>query len=234
MKQIMACVLMGFGLFGPGLALAQGASGTVVELYTSQGCSSCPPADAFLTKLAQEPGVIALALHVDYWDYIGWRDQFAKPEFTERQRDYARALGSRTIYTPQMIVAGKDQAVGSDPALVAGMIRRHQSAEPMVVLQLMRVGDTVQVRASARVGLDRSLVLQLVRYRPSEVVAIKRGENAGRSIEYSNIVTAWTRIGTWDGAGDLAMDLTAPGGDAVVVILQEDGPGMIYAASVLK
>ena len=244
MKLIVARLLRGLTLLlvgllvGPlafaGPAQAQGASGTVVELYTSQGCSSCPPADAYLARLAQEPGVIALALHVDYWDYIGWADSFGNPKFTDRQRAYARAAGSATIYTPQMIVAGTDQAVGSDPDAVSGMIRRHQSAAAMVVLQLMRQGGTVQVRATARVALDGPLVVQLVRYRPSAMVAIKRGENAGQTIEYTNIVTSWARIGQWDGAADLEMSVPAPGSDAVVIILQAEGPGMIYAASQLK
>ena len=234
MKRIIASALFGLSLLLPGAVLAQGASGTVVELYTSQGCSSCPPADAYLTELSQEPGVIALALHVDYWDYIGWEDEFANAKFTDRQRAYAKASGSTTIYTPQMIIAGKDQAVGSDLAAVAGMIRRHQAAEDMVVLQLMRKGSTVLVRASARVALPVPLVVQLVRYRPRALVAIKSGENAGRTIEYSNIVTSWSRVGMWNGASDLNMDLPAPGSDAVVVILQDTGPGMIYAASQLK
>ena len=234
MKRIIAGWLVGFGLMLPLPVLAQGASGTVVELYTSQGCSSCPPADAYLAKLAQEPGVIALALHVDYWDYIGWQDTFASPRFTDRQRAYARAAGSRTIYTPQMIVQGRDQAVGSDPDEVAGMIRRHQSAEAMVVLQLMRQGDQVQIRASARVTLEGPLVVQLVRYRPLTRVVIERGENAGRTIEYANVVTSWARVGEWAGTGDLDIAVPAPGAEAVVVILQEPGPGKIYAASVLK
>ncbi len=234
MKRMIAIALCGLSLLVAGPVQAQGASGTVVELFTSQGCSSCPPADAYLTKLALEPGVIALALHVDYWDYIGWEDKFGSSKFTDRQRAYAAAMGSRTIYTPQMIVGGKDQAVGSDPDAVAGMIRRHQSAAAMVVLQVMRDGGTVSIRAAARVALPSPLIVQLVRYKPVALVAIKRGENAGRTIEYTNIVTSWARIGKWDGASDLVMDAPAPGGDAVVVILQAEGPGMIFAASAVK
>jgi hypothetical protein len=234
MKRMIAVALSGLSLLVASPVLAQAASGTVVELYTSQGCSSCPPADAYLTRLSQEPGVIALALHVDYWDYIGWEDKFASPKYSDRQRAYARASGTSTIYTPQMIIQGKDQAVGSDPDAVAGMIRRHQSAESMVVLQLMRDGGTVSIRAAARVALSAPLIVQLVRYKPTARVAIERGENAGRTIEYTNIVTSWARIGKWDGASDLVMDAPAPGGDAVVVILQEEGPGMIFAASSVK
>lgn len=238
MKRIIAGLLIGFGLMGPvaapNSALAQGVSGTVVELYTSQGCSSCPPADAYLAKLAREPGVIALALHVDYWDYIGWADTFGNPRFSDRQRDYARAAGGTTIYTPQMVVQGVDHAVGSDPDDVAGMIRRHQSGAAMVVLQLTRQGKEVRVHAKARVALEGPLVVQLVRYRPLAKVVIERGENAGRTINYVNIVTSWTKVGEWRGGGDLDMVVPAPGAEAVVVILQEPGPGMIFAASALR
>ena len=234
MKRIIAGWLVGFGLMLPLPVLAQGASGTVVELYTSQGCSSCPPADEYLAKLAQEPGIIALALHVDYWDYIGWKDKFGNPKFTDRQRAYARASGSTTIYTPQMIVAGVDRVEGSDPGRVAGDIRRHQSADAMVVLQLMRKGNTLTIRATPVARIDQRLIVQLVRYRPRESVAIKHGENAGRTIDYANIVTSWTRVGDWSGAGDLNMTVPVQGADPVVVILQAEGPGRIYAASVLK
>ncbi len=234
MTRIVAGWFLVLGLMLPLPTLAQGTPGTVVELFTSQGCSSCPPADEYLGKLAQEPGVIPLALHVDYWDYIGWEDGFADPRFTDRQRAYARVAGKSTIYTPQMIVGGVDHVVGSDPDMVAGMIRRHQSAEQTVTLSLVRQGDEVAISATARAGLGAPLVVQLVRFMPSARVEIERGENAGRAITYSNIVTSWTRVGQWDGAADLSLTVPAPGPDAVVVILQEDGPGLIRAASVLK
>jgi hypothetical protein len=234
MKRFLAPVLLGMALFQTAPVLAEGVSGTVVELYTSMGCSSCPPADAYLARLAKEPGIIPLALHVDYWDYIGWADKFGSPKFTARQRAYGLAFASRSIFTPQMIIGGVDSEVGSDPDGVAGSIRRHQSAEGMVVLQLMRSGGSVEIRASARVALDAPLVVELVRYVPHESVAIGRGENAGRTIEYTNIVTSWTQIGKWDGASDLKMSVPVKGDDPVVVILQAEGPGMIFAASQLK
>ena len=106
------------------LARAQG-SPVVVELFTSQGCSSCPPADALLRKLAEEEDVIALALHVDYWDYLGWKDSFATPKFTARQRAYAKKARSRSIYTPQMVVQGEDRVVGNDAEMVLARISEH-------------------------------------------------------------------------------------------------------------
>lgn len=210
------------------------AVGTVVELYTSQGCSSCPPADEYLRKLAEEPGVIALALHVDYWDYIGWTDKFGNPKFTARQKAYAHAGGSNTIYTPQMIVGGVDRVEGTDPALVEGAIRRHQAASPGVALQLARHGETVQIAAQAVPPLATPLRVQLVRYHPSARVHIEYGENAGQVLDYANIVTAWSIVGMWDGQSDLHLTASVEGTDPVVVILQEDGPGRIYAAAQVK
>jgi hypothetical protein len=233
MKTLLASAMCGALLMGGAAASAQSATGTVVELYTSQGCSSCPPADAYLTQLAREPGVIALALHVDYWDYIGWKDKFGHSAFSDRQRAYARVAGSRSIYTPQMVIGGVDEAVGSNPDRVSGIIRRHQSADPMVVLQLMRSGNSVKIHAEPKVALDEDLMVQLVRFHPSEHVAIKRGENAGHTIEYSNIVTSWKVVGMWDGRGELDLNVPAAGADKVVVILQAEGPGMIFAAAQL-
>ena len=233
--RLFAQALCGL-LLGIGAApvVAQSSSGVVVELYTSQGCSSCPPADAYLAELAQDHGVIALALHVDYWDYIGWKDSFANGKFTDRQKDYALAGGSSTIYTPQMIVGGMDRVEGSNPEKVEGSIRRQQSAQPMVVLQLMRSGDQVMIHATAQTALSGPLVVQLVRYRPTETVTIKHGENAGRTITYTNIVTSWARIAEWPGTDDLDLSLPLLGADPVVVIVQQPGPGMILAASVLR
>ncbi len=112
--------------------MAQSTEGVVVELYTSQGCASCPPADEFLAELATHDEVIALALHVDYWDYIGWEDSFAQAAFTERQKMYARAIKSRTIYTPQMIIGGIDRVEGNTPDAVVNLIGKHMAVERTV------------------------------------------------------------------------------------------------------
>ena len=173
--------LMGLWLGSTGMAMAQGASGVVVELYTSQGCSSCPPADAYLKKLAAEPGIIALALHVDYWDYIGWADDFASPDYTARQKTYAHAMSSNSIFTPQMIVAGVDSAEGTDASQVEGAVRRHMAAADMVALQLMRQGQTLTIHATANASIGQPLRVQLVRYNPSETREIKHGEKDRRA-----------------------------------------------------
>jgi len=203
----------------------------VVELYTSQGCSSCPPADEFLAELAGHEGVIALALHVDYWDYIGWEDSFAQAGFTERQKSYARAIKSRLIYTPQMVIGGVDRVEGNTPDAVVKMIGKHKGVESPVRLSVERQGDMVVIRAVADPALPDGAVVELVRYVPSAVVQIERGENAGRTVTYRNIVTEWTKVADWPGVAPLELTAPAPGGEPVVVIVQEPGPAAVLAAA---
>lgn len=216
-----------------GVAAAQ-TQPVVVELYTSQGCSSCPPADAFMATLAQDPNVIALALHVDYWDYIGWKDTFANPAFTKRQKSYARAIGSRTIYTPQMIVAGDDRVEGNDPMEVSNKIRRHAMAKSPVALTIERSGAKLMIRAVANPPLSGAARVQLVRYMPEQTVEIGRGENAGRAVTYHNIVTSWVDLGEWTGTAPLEMTADVSGTEPVVVIVQSQGPAEVLAAARLR
>ncbi|HSF63926.1 MAG TPA: DUF1223 domain-containing protein [Paracoccaceae bacterium] len=235
MRQIVSAAC-GF-LFAVTLAQgaqAQGEPGVVVELYTSQGCSSCPPADDFMAVLADEPGVIALALHVDYWDYLGWADAFAQAQFTDRQKAYARSAGKKMIYTPQMIVGGQDRMVGHKVEDVRAAIARHAGLPRDVRLTVTREGDTIRITATAVPPADRRLRVQLVRYLPEQQVAIERGENAGRIVTYRNIVTSWQGVGEWHAMTPLDMGLPAQGDEPVVVILQEDGPAQIVAAAALR
>lgn len=224
--------------FGLSFALAGAATAqtqpVLVELYTSQGCSSCPPADEFMARLAKDPNVVALSLHVDYWDYIGWKDTFAAPQFTKRQKAYARAIGSRTIYTPQMIVAGQDRVEGNDPMGVSDKIRHHMTVQSPVQLNLVRDGNQVLITAIRKEpGLSKMRV-QLVRYIAQETVLIGRGENAGREVVYHNIVTSWQPIAEWDGTAPFEMRADAPGADPVVVIVQNDGPAEVLAVARLE
>ncbi len=206
----------------------------VVELYTSQGCSSCPPADALLEELAQMDDIIPLALHVDYWDYIGWKDSFADPAYTRRQRSYARAAGHRTVYTPQMIVGGADHVVGYKPMELAQIIQRHQDSAHPADLRLRRKGDTVYIDCKPFTASAQPLVVQMVRYVPQDTVDISRGENAGKTITYHNIVTEWTDLGTWDGTAPLELMVKADGKEPVVVLLQRPGHREILAAARLR
>ena len=215
-----------------GLAVAaQAGPPVVVELYTSQGCSSCPPADVFMERLAADPGVIALSLHVDYWDYIGWADSFARPQFTERQKAYARAAGSRMIYTPQIVVGGLDQVEGSQPELVAALVQKHQAEAVPVALAVERSGERLVVKAETAVPLAGPARVQLVRYLPEKTVTIERGENAGKTVTYRNIVTSWTVLGEWDGAGPYEAEAEVAGPERAAVIVQAAGPAGVLAAA---
>jgi hypothetical protein len=212
------------------MAAAQSRPLVVVELYTSQGCSSCPPADGYLAELVANPDVIALALHVDYWDYIGWKDEFANPAFTDRQKEYARAIGSRTIYTPQMIVNGVDRVEGNNPEAVDSMVKMHLMEPSGVSLRLERNGDQLAIRASGGNGAE-PMIVNVVRYMPNQTVTIERGENAGRTLTYHNIVTGFESVGEWDGVEPLEMETTVTGTAPIAVFLQAEGPGQVLAAA---
>lgn len=219
-----------------GMAQADMTTGNqvVVELFTSQGCSSCPPADAILSELAPSDDVIALALHVDYWDYLGWKDDFADPRYTRRQKAYAHVAGARTVYTPQMVVGGTDHLVGARPVELMALIERHAANPAPVLLSLSRSGGQVEISATSAGKLPNGAVVQLVRYTPQADVTIRGGENGGQTIRYSNIVRSWDAIGEWDGTAPLSLSAPLGGTDPVVVILQEPGPGPILAAARLR
>ena len=226
-RLIAAAALMIMGL---GHTVQAGDQPVVIELYTSQGCSSCPPADKLLGELAGRPDVIALALHVDYWDYIGWADKFANPAFTKRQKYYAKAAGARTIYTPQLIIGGKDHVVGYRPMEVADLIQSHRAAPDQVRVTAIRNGAIVRVEAQVVGRVTGMMVVQLARFSPKETVEIQRGENAGNTYMYHNIVREWAVVGEWDGSVPLSLDVDAPSGPAAVII-QQVGHGPVVAAA---
>lgn len=205
----------------------------VVELYTSQGCSSCPPADEYFHKqLAGRDDVIALAFHVDYWDYIGWKDIHANPAYTQRQHTYARAAGHRSVYTPQMIVNGKDHVVGTHPGKVEGLIKTHLKGSTAVDLSISRDGNQLRIKASA----DKPAPMQVhvIRYKEAEKVSIKRGENAGRVLTYSNIVSEWETVKDWNGRSDLSTNVRVKGDAPIVVLIQHENGGPIETAARIK
>ena len=206
----------------------------VVELYTSQGCSSCPPADEILHQLADREDVIALALHVDYWDYIGWKDPFADPAHAERQRAYARVGQRRTIYTPEMVVQGVTDIVGARPMKLSEAIARHARMAPKVDLDIKRDGNTLVVEAKALEKLNGQMTVHLLSYAPEHTTKIKRGENRGRTLSYANVVEDWKVIGDWDGSGPLNISAEMTDELPSVVIIQEQDAGPILAAARLR
>lgn len=217
-----------------GMAMAD-TRPVVVELFTSQGCSSCPPADEFMHRLSAREDVIALALHVDYWDYIGWKDSFAQPAFTDRQKAYAKAGARRSVYTPQMIVGGLDHVVGTHEDDAMALIARHAAVDHGVAVQAQRnASGQITINAQAAAGVNGPLVIHLVHYAPLQRVDITRGENAGRSVDYANVVTMWRSLGEWDPSVPLEMQAVSETAEPGVVILQRGGTGPILAAAHLR
>lgn len=198
-----------------------------VELFTSQGCSSCPPADALIEKLAAEPGVVAITRPVTYWDQLGWKDTLARPENTDLQRAYGgRNLPGGGVYTPEVVVQGRYGAVGSDERRIRALIAQARiAAAPTLDIS----GDTLSVGA----GTGKATI-DLVRLQPSAVVAIGRGENGGRRVRYAHVLRSGQTIGQWTGKAvtlNLPKDARAVGRAAILLRAGEAGP--ILAARML-
>ncbi|MEM9578322.1 MAG: DUF1223 domain-containing protein [Pseudomonadota bacterium] len=204
----------------------------VVELFTSQGCSSCPPADEMMKTLVARDDVIALSLHVDYWDYIGWKDEFADPGHAKRQRSYAAVAGRRSVYTPEMIVNGTTDIVGAKPMDLAMAIEEHKEAPKAVSVELSpSQNDRVLIEAQAMVDGLGPMDVVMLRYQPARVARITRGENAGRTIEYVNVAESWQLVSTWNGEGPLSIETAVPGDHPVVVLIQAQNHGPIKGAA---
>ncbi len=202
----------------------------IVELFTAQGCSSCGEANERVAELAERDGVLPLTFAVDYWDYLGWTDTFARPEFTDRQRAYAKLLGPREVYTPQVVVDGRSQASGAKEDGLEALIREARRAPrnpPDMLFQLngkIAVGSGPRPRGGADVWL--------VRYDPTEVeVEVKKGDNRGETIKARNVVRQLVRLGTWRGRPN-AWRLPAAEleGLETLVIVQQAGGGRIISA----
>ncbi|WP_237153260.1 DUF1223 domain-containing protein [Oryzibacter oryziterrae] len=223
------------------------ADPSVVELFTSQGCSSCPPADEILGKLANDPNLIAVSFAVDYWDYLGWKDGFAHPEFTKRQRAYAKARGDRAVFTPQVVINGREAVVGSREDEIRASIDRMKAdaLAPSVPVLVKRNGDHIVVSvqglsADGRESSPQHAALWIANYVKPQTVTIGSGENVGKKVTYYNIINRWQVLGMWDGGpmtvelalSDIATDDSA--GLAVILQSKDDGmPGPILGAAKL-
>jgi len=202
----------------------------VVELFTSEGCSSCPPAEAYIGELAQQANVLALAFHVDYWDDLGWRDRFEMPEAVQRQRAYAKTLHLASVYTPQIVVDGRSDFVGSDRAAIGAALSQSRAG---IALDVAVRDGAIEIDVGAADGADPGEVL-LISYERRAVSAIGRGENAGRTLAEFNIVRSLQSLGTWNGQ---ALKLHAAAktlpGDAtdVAVLVQSVGQSAIIGAA---
>jgi hypothetical protein len=234
-----SAALLLIGLAGlPGPAAAGPAPKAVVELFTSQGCSSCPPADQFLTELAGRPDVLALTLPVDYWDYLGWKDSLAQPAFTARQRAYASARNDKHVYTPQIVFNGLKPVVGSDRAKIESLLGKavNNGGLPVAVaVSESGASVTVEIGAAPHSLSAEAWLLPVARARE---VAIGRGENKGRTITYANVVRGMVKLGDWSGAAarfEVPLDQARSAeADTYVVLLQAAGdakPGAILGAA---
>lgn len=204
----------------------------VVELFTSQGCNTCPPADAYLGELAKRRDVVALSLHVDYWDYIGWKDTFALSIATERQRAYASHLGRGFVYTPQIVVDGAAEAVGSHRATVAHEIEAARGASGKIPVRVVHKGDdTMAVTLPDAPTGGKSATVWLVMYDAVHTADIKSGENGGKQLTYYNVVREFRQIGTWSGkAMTIPVKAEDDGRAGCAVLVQEGGTGRIIGA----
>jgi len=241
---VAAAFVIGAGMVPAAFA---GQPRAVIELFTSQGCSSCPPADRLLGQLAEDPSLIVLSVPVDYWDYLGWKDTLALPGDAARQREYAATRGDREVYTPQAVVNGAVHALGSDRAAIDDAIAKtRQGGDALTLPVNLRVADgVVTVDVPASKGIKRNGEVWLCPVTGKVRVSIGRGENRGHTIVYHNVVRRWFKLGDWHGEKqtfrvklselpDAKFSLVDV--DRAAVLLQDGGkqkPGVILGAAMV-
>ena len=214
----------------------------VVELFTSQGCSSCPPADRIIGELAKDPSVIALSLPIDYWDYLGWKDTLADSRFSARQKAYSQMRGEREVYTPQVVVNGSTHVIGSDRARIESAIEDTKKADGVmsVPISMALAGKqiNISVAASGKGAAAAHGEVWICSISKAVPIAIGRGENRGREITYHNVVRNLLKVGDWNGASDSwtvpLENIYREGVDAAVVYVQDgnrDKPGPMLGAA---
>ena len=237
MVKRLKSVLAALGL----LALVEGAAATplqaVVELFTSQGCSSCPPADEAMAELSARPGLIALTMPVDYWDYLGWKDTLAQPAFSARQRAYAKLRGDRQVYTPQMVVNGTKPCIGSDRVQVDRAIAITTAGQQGLPVSVRLSEENALLAVDVEGTTIKPAGVWVLPVTKSQTVQIGRGENKGRTITYTNVVRGMMRVGEWTGGKarfEVALATAKGEGDGYVVLVQTaegSKPGAIVGAA---
>ncbi len=223
-------MLLGALLAGASAAATRPA---VVELYTSEGCSSCPPAEAYMGELAQRHDVLALSFHVDYWDSLGWPDRYALPDAVSRQRGYAKVLGNSSVYTPQVVIDGRGDFVGNDRKAIDRALG--EARDTVVPIELGASDGAVTIGLPLRDGLATSDVI-LVAYQHQVLSKIVRGENAGRTLAEFNVVRSLRTLGRWNGDARrfrAGIETLPPGATDVAVLVQPLGLGSILGAATL-
>jgi hypothetical protein len=229
------CLALGAGV---GVSLLAGSAraadpiDVVVELFSSQGCNSCPPGDKLLTELRDRPGVLALTFHVDYWDYLGWKDTLAGPDFSQRQYDYAKARGDMDVYTPQMIVNGMKQMVGSQRSEVFAVMDQSRQTSWPVAVSIDDRGKELVVEVGAGHGEATLWVMPMLDH---VSVKIEKGEMAGREETYTNVVRRLVPAAMWTGAAtkvSLPKDgLLTPDSTGCVALLQTGKVGPVLGVA---
>jgi hypothetical protein len=222
-----------------GVGCVQAEPLAVVELFTSQGCSSCPPADKLLGQLATDPSLVAISVPIDYWDYLGWKDTLADPRNTARQKAYAHARGDGQVYTPQVVVNGALHAIGSDKAAIEHAIAESRKSGAMPALPVTLAPVEGQLTVMIPDGRDARAEVWLCGLTKTATVVIARGENKGRTITYHNVVRRWVKLGDWIGrAHSWTVPMQALKGDGIdeAAILVQGGtmekPKAILGATV--
>jgi hypothetical protein len=234
--------LLGVALLGAAQT-AHAEPRAVIELFTSQGCSSCPAADKLLSDLKSDPSLITLSLPIDYWDYLGWKDTLASPGHTARQKAYSRMRGDREVYTPQVVINGVAQALGSSREdIEQAVAQSRQKSQALSVPVNLTLGENrITVSLSAAKPNDEAPAgeVWLCPVSRTVPVGIGRGENRGHTITYTNVVRRWIKLGVWSGKSESfsvpVETVRSAGGDAVAVIVQggtADKPGAMLGASI--
>ncbi len=201
----------------------------VIELFTSQGCSSCPPADALVVELAKDPELIALTLPVTYWDYLGWKDTLGKDSFARRQKFYAKARGDGQVYTPQVVINGATHAIGSERAEIEKAVNQFATTGFAARIALKEENGALQIKVAPASGeSEASAGIWVLPTTHQAAVPITRGENQGRTLSYANVVRGMVRVGDWAGKEATVIAplsaTQAPEADGYVVIVQAERP----------
>ncbi|MEO0343251.1 MAG: DUF1223 domain-containing protein [Pseudomonadota bacterium] len=233
MRQFLISLILGTLSLTP-VALASERI-VLIELFTSQGCNSCPPADEILRDISDtHDDVLALSLHVDYWDYLGWKDIFAQPQFKSRQAAYNEQIKSRySLVTPQIVFDGQAQVAGGHTIKIFEAMNVARAGQDRAALNLVATQMGLRAEITPMQG-SRAADVYLVRFTQSEDVAIAAGENGGKKLTYTNVVKEWTKIGEWDGTSEARFSADIAGDDKTAVIVQVAGSGPVLAARKLQ
>jgi hypothetical protein len=238
LSPVSVVIAAGFGLLLANPASAEPRA--VIELFTSQGCSSCPEADKLLGEIAKDPSVIAVSLPIDYWDYLGWKDTLADPKFTARQKAYSKIRGDRQVYTPQVVINGKMHALGSDRASIERAISDSsgKSGVMSVAVKVSVANGQITVALPESSSAASTGEVWICSVANSVPIAIGRGENRGKEVTYHNVVRNWLKVGDWSGKAATwtvpIENLNSQGVDGAVVYVQEgsrERPGAMLGAT---